>query len=154
MENLILDDNVQERPVRYAGFWIRAVAALIDSVIFYALFYLTLKVLGIDYFSLVLDPVAMQAAMPKVIIVALLLGFGYYIYFNASKYQGTPGKMVMGIKIGEMDGSRITMLKSVGRYFAYCLAAMILFIGLFMIGWDKKKQGLHDKICNTLVYYK
>ena len=78
----------------------------------------------------------------------------YYIYFEASEKQGTIGKQVMGLIIVDKDGRRISMGKSVLRYFARIPASMILLIGYFMVAFTEKKQGLHDMIASTYVLKK
>lgn len=37
------------------------------------------------------------------------------------------------------------------RYLGYYIAMLPLFLGIFWVGIDKRKQGWHDKIAGTLV---
>jgi hypothetical protein len=39
----------------------------------------------------------------------------------------------------------------IGRYFAYFLSMLPLFLGFIWVAWDRKKQGLHDKLSGTVV---
>jgi uncharacterized RDD family membrane protein YckC len=63
----------------------------------------------------------------------------------------TPGKMALGVRIISANGEPISGGQAVGRYFAQILSALILGFGFWMIGWTKKKQGLHDMLAGTVV---
>ncbi len=62
--------------------------------------------------------------------------------------------MALGIKVTDLNGHRIGFGKATGRYFGKIISAMILFIGFLMIGFTKKKQGLHDMMAGCLVVNK
>ena len=59
--------------------------------------------------------------------------------------------MALGIRIVKTDGAPITVRQAVARYAGTIVSMMIAFVGYFMIVWDRWKQGLHDKIADTLV---
>lgn len=63
----------------------------------------------------------------------------YYVAFETSSYQGTVGKIVMGLSVVDYNGQRIGM----GQ-------AMLRFISSFL-SWTKRHQGLHDMIAGCLV---
>lgn len=69
------------------------------------------------------------------------------------KYKSaTPGKMVFGAKIIDAKtGETPSTGKLIGRYLAYYISALPLLLGMFWVGWDKRKQGWHDKLAGTLV---
>jgi uncharacterized RDD family membrane protein YckC len=73
---------------------------------------------------------------------------------ESSASQGTLGKMAVGIRVGDHEGEQITWPNALGRFFAKFLSSMIFYIGFMMAGWDNKKQGLHDKLADTYVFYK
>jgi uncharacterized RDD family membrane protein YckC len=152
----ILDAPVQaERRLEYAGFWIRVAAYILDTMIVYFALFLFAFVIGgggslFGYLS------GDEGAV-------LGLGFGlgflvlvivYYAGMESSSRQATLGKMAVGIKVGNMRGEQISFANAIGRLFAKVISGMILYIGFMMIGWDDKKQGLHDRIADTVVYYK
>ncbi len=69
--------------------------------------------------------------------------------------QATPGKMVLGLKI--VDAKTLGALgigQMLGRYFAYLVSAIPVYLGFLWIGWDARKQGWHDKLSGTLVIRK
>src|SRR3989338_4266661 len=113
----------------HAGLLVRAVALLIDAVI--------LGIVNTIISYAALGPLAM-VVMPANLLIGLL----YFSYFESSEYQGTPGKMLLNLKVTDLDGNRISFGKAIGRYFGKCLSAIILCIGFLMVAWDEKKQGL------------
>jgi uncharacterized RDD family membrane protein YckC len=84
-------------------------------------------------------------SLVKVVVVSF-----YFIPFEASSWQGTPGKKFLQLKVTDIEGRPISFKKSVVRFFSKILSAQLL-VGYFMILFTHKKQGLHDLIANTLV---
>jgi uncharacterized RDD family membrane protein YckC len=142
---------------RYAGFWIRFVARVIDSAI-----------LGVIALIIGL-PLAMTASLTPSRIenpsLALFTGLGgmisllqfavqigYEVYFVSTR-GGTPGKLVLGLKIIRADGSPVPAGLAAGRYLAQILSAIILMIGYIMAAFDGQKRALHDRICETRVIH-
>jgi len=85
--------------------------------------------------------------------VVIIVDMLYDIIMSSSATQGTLGKMAVGIKVGDVKGERISFGNALGRSLAKILSSVILLIGYIMVGFDSKKQGLHDKLANTYVYY-
>ncbi len=142
----VLDAPVQnDRQLVYAGFWIRVAAYLVDAII--------LGVVNIVLsfiFSGGYNPFAPNSALT---LVSLVINACYFCGMEASERQATLGKMIVGVKVGDMNGNRISVGQAVGRYFAKILSGLIICIGFMMVGWDAKKQGLHDKLASTYVFY-
>ncbi len=149
---------------RYAGFWIRFVARVIDGLlvgIVSSIILLPLTFLGIGGFSLInpRDPGAAVAALPALmgvigITTILRIAFfaAYEVYFVSTR-GATPGKMALGLKIIRADGGPLPVGLATGRFFAQFLSAFILYIGYIMAGFDPEKRALHDRICETRVIY-
>ena len=71
----------------------------------------------------------------------------FWLYKSA-----TPGKMVLGLKVVDADsGTPLSVGQSIIRYLGYYIASIPLLLGLLWVGWDKKKQGWHDKLAKTVV---
>lgn len=143
MENFdqILDASSAEKStLRYAGFWIRVGAALIDGLILGAV-------------NGVLSILLVRAEIAGFVGISVL-NVAYFTLMESSEHQATLGKMAVGIKVGDENGNRLTFANALGRYFAKILSAMILYIGFLMVAWDQKCQGLHDKLAQTYVFYK
>jgi uncharacterized RDD family membrane protein YckC len=141
--------------VRYGGFWIRVVAAIIDSIIVrivvapitmvFGLLGLAGSIHGTRHFGL-------HLLGSGITVVAVL--FGSWLYealMESSSYQATLGKMIFGMKVTDLNGNRISFERATGRHFAKWLSAMVLFIGYIMVGFTERKQGLHDLLAGTVV---
>ena len=75
----------------------------------------------------------------------------YGSFAEASKKQGTIGKVLLNIKVVDMNGGSITLSNSFGRNMAKFFSVITLFIGYLYSFLNKKQQCLHDVIANTLV---
>ena len=151
----------------YAGFWKRAFACLIDSIILSIPSILfTGLILGTQLMAFV--KIATQntqpapeialpligkwfAGMALVWLFNILLFWLYYACFESSKQQATPGKMALGIKVVGPQGQRISFARATGRTFAKFISHMILYFGDYMAGFTQKRQALHDMIATTYV---
>jgi uncharacterized RDD family membrane protein YckC len=146
----ILDAPVMtEQKLEYAGFWIRVVAYVIDSIV-------VSVILGVIAFALATGALAMESVGLLVVLYLLcMIGIlSYFAIMESSEKQATLGKMAVGIKVGNAEnGGRISTMNAFGRTLSKILSGAILYIGYIMVGFDSKKQGLHDKIANTIVYY-
>ncbi len=121
---------------RHAGFWVRVVAALIDSVIIAAIGFIVRQIIGDS------DP------------ITIIIGAGYHIGMWVKNDGMTFGKKIMGIKVIQTNGQAIDIKTGVIRYIGYIVSGMVLGIGFIWVAFDKNKQGWHDKIANTFVIYK
>lgn len=86
------------------------------------------------------------AAVCKFIVMAL-----YNAAMEASPYQGSFGKIAMGIKVTDLEGERLTFSKALLRNVSKTISWIVFCIGYIMIVFDEHKQGLHDKIADTYV---
>jgi uncharacterized RDD family membrane protein YckC len=149
--------------VRYAGFWIRVVAKFIDGLIvgipiglLYVIAIFGFGVTPMQRPGAVPDMSALFAQMGMqlgVQVIGMVLGGLYTVYF-VTKYNATPGKMAVGLRIVMASGNRITVGRAVGRYFAEMLSGMICYVGYILAAFDTQKRTLHDHMCGTRVVYK
>lgn len=66
--------------------------------------------------------------------------------------QATSGKMVIGARIVDaVSGAKPSTGQFVGRYLAYYLSLIVLFLGYLWVGFDPRKQAWHDKLARTVV---
>lgn len=129
---------------RYAGFGVRLVATLIDSI----LLGLVQWVIGV----LLKIPLG-ENGINFASVIAFLISIGYYVVYQQKQGQ-TIGKKVMKIKVITLDGNTPTMFTFFLReVIGKLISAIILLIGYLMVLWDGKKQALHDKIASTYVVY-
>ena len=134
--------------VSYAGFWLRAAAALIDAF-FLNLF---LGIIGFLYFAFLIkdNPFLTNNAQTIIGIFSFVI---WIIYFPFMESHGgaTWGKRIIGIKVLKDGGEPVKFLRSLGRNFAKIISALILTIGFIMAGFGRKKQALHDMITGCVV---
>ncbi len=145
----------------YAGFWLRLVAFIIDQIVIIGMAVLIGLFLGTiapNITSLILESIYMigdtYITNPIWDIFAIIIVWIYYASMESSRTQGTLGKMALGIKVVNLDGDRISFIKATGRHFSKIISIGIFCIGIFMIAFTEKKQGLHDKIADCLVIKK
>lgn len=124
---------------RYAGFWLRFVAALIDGILVGLVNGVLRMIFGDEFLYSVLSLVA---------------GWLYYAIMESSAHQATLGKKILGLRVTDLDGRRIGFGRATGRYFGKIISAIILLIGYIMAAFTEKKQALHDILAGTLVLKK
>lgn len=67
-------------------------------------------------------------------------------------WSATPGKLLLGIKIVDADTEKpMTNRQIIMRALGYIPACAVFFIGIFYISFNKRRQGWHDKMANTVV---
>lgn len=142
---------------RYAGFWIRFVAILIDGIILSiagAIVGLPFGMysMGIPHDFPDVGP-GYLGTLVVVRVIGLAIAIGYYAFF-LTKYGGTPGKLALGLRVISGDGGPVSLGQAIARYFCYWLDTVTLLIGFIIAAFDQQKRALHDMICNTRVIYK
>lgn len=125
------------------GFWRRVVAALVDDVLLMCLIWGLYQLSRGLFFE--------EVAVPLVQWLAFLLRWAYYALMESSDYQATLGKFLIGAKVTDLDGNRITFGRATGRYFAKILSQAIFAIGFLMVAFTHNKRGMHDHLAGTLV---
>ncbi|MAY83425.1 MAG: hypothetical protein CMP59_04755 [Flavobacteriales bacterium] len=144
---------INEEPnYNYGGFWIRFVAYLIDSIVLYFAFaILTFAFTGDLFYQSKIDPTAFGKDYWLLTSSNFILSLLYFVGMESSRFQATLGKQVMGLKVINSEGGRLSQANALGRYLGKIVSALILLIGYIMAGFDAKKQALHDKIAGTYV---
>lgn len=152
----------------YAGFWLRFVAYIIDSVIVSAFVGILLVILifatGIGAVLRHLpdhpnpDAIWQATFIVTLAIVCVSAFIGVWLYYaclESSRYQGTLGKMALALIVTDMQLSPVSFGRASGRFFAKIVTGLIpLCIGYIMAGFTAKKQALHDMIASCLVMRK
>src|SRR5438105_2249904 len=125
----------------YGGFWVRVLAYLVDTVVF----------------STILVAVAAGAAFlgdlaPMVIIAVIVLGpLLYWGLMHASARQATLGKSLLGLKVTDADGERLSLVRSLVREVAKYVSAIPMGLGFLLAAFTGRKQALHDMLVSTTV---
>lgn len=127
----------------YGGFWIRFVAVIIDGLILGAVIYPALFAPRMMY-----GHVGFYPGFGPLFSVA---GWLYEALLLSSPWQATIGKKLLGLKVTDESGQRISFGRATGRHFAKLISIFICFIGFIMAAFTYHKRALHDMIAGTLV---
>jgi len=134
----------------YAGFWVRVVASVIDTVLILAISW---PLLGAIYGPQSWQTMAASQGMAYTLISYVLPALAVIVFWVYK--SATPGKMAMGLVIVDAKtGEKPSIGQLIGRYFAYYVSIIPLFMGIFWVAFDKRKQGFHDKLAGTVVIRK
>jgi uncharacterized RDD family membrane protein YckC len=145
------------QPVAYAGFWLRLVALIIDrillgiagAIIFFPLFRINAHTFATaNPWELYISP---SKPIVAIELLSLMTDWIYYASMESSSWQATLGKKILGLRVTDLAGNRITFARASGRFFGKILSGMILGIGFLMAGFTARKQALHDILAGCLV---
>lgn len=146
------------KSIVYAGFWFRAVAYFLDT-----------STLGFVLGGIVLRPILLKNHVgpsfqdawkfytgdsPQATALLLLIQLASWLYFAAfesSRWQATPGKKVLGLRVTDLEGKRLSFIRASGRYFGKIISWLLLGLGFVLAGFTEKKQALHDMLASCLV---
>lgn len=187
------DPSVTPQPVapegpQYVGVWYRFLARILDGVFlsiigspFLGVIFIIAFRAGLDASRAGSDAVRYTSQQSLIIgacsLAYLLITTLYYIIFNSSKMQGTLGKRILGIKITDTNGSRISFGRATKRYLMSdaigipssllgnstnmvakgisgifgALSFIYIIVDASIGGSDLKKQTIHDKVAGTFV---
>jgi len=149
----------------YAGFWLRAIAYIMDTMLImgvvYGLFAILMLISDPQDFLRDLksgneDEADHTPFVVKLVIVPLFI-LGPILYFalmESSSIQGTLGKMALRLKVTDLQGRKLSFWHAFGRNAAKMVTNMtcfVFYVGYILAGMTAKKQALHDMIASTLV---
>jgi uncharacterized RDD family membrane protein YckC len=146
--------------VRYAGFWIRFVAVIVDGILMYIagmlFFALAMIFFRVDWANIGRSQANLMqiVALEGVLILFNLLVSATYETWMVGRFGATAGKMACSLLVVNSDGTKLSYQRALGRHFAKYLSSFTLAIGYIMAGLDEEKRALHDRICNTRVIKK
>ncbi len=155
--------------MKSANFWIRAIAYLVDILFIGVILKFT-----VGYFFSIIDfyPTLIPEneimhllesnsfTLSKIININSLVIYSvtinflrilYFSIFEASALQATPFKKLFKIKVVDMDGNRISFIRSFSRNLCKIISGLILCAGFIMALFTKKGQALHDMCANCRV---
>jgi uncharacterized RDD family membrane protein YckC len=163
----------RSEPLRYAGFLPRAAAAVIDFVlmtplILVLLFFLFPRVTPEDYAA---DVRVQQGAdrsnaawhrflqqemriLGALALSTFIASWPYYTLLESSPTQATIGKMIMRLKVTDLDGRRIRWGRANARYLGRWISGLPYCAGYLFPLFTARKQALHDLMSRCLVLKK
>jgi len=147
-----VEKDKKENSQKYAGFWVRFLAVIIDGLL---LGLVLGPILALIFpTSPFLSPSeSLSYSFNTSYYLRTLLGWAYYVAMTTI-YGATVGKMALGLKVVRDDGTKldvwtVILREIIGKF----ISAITLLIGYIIAGFDSKKQALHDKIAKTYVIY-
>jgi uncharacterized RDD family membrane protein YckC len=156
--------SVARPATKYAGFWLRFVAFIIDAIVLGVIGFIVtipfMAALPMGGFMHGRPPMSPEEWIPlmgmfgRLAAIRFVINWLYYALLESSAWQATLGKKALGLEVTDLEGRRIGFGRASGRFFGKILSTIIIFIGFFMIGFTAKKQGLHDILAGTLVLRK
>lgn len=134
----------------YAGFWIRVVANIVDNLLIFIVVFLVGMILGVLG---IFNPQNFNSSANFTLWELLInLSIAVFVIVCWIKYAGTPAKRLFGLKVlNATTGERLSVGQAIIRYLGYILAAVFLLLGFIWVAFDKRKQGWHDKLANSVV---
>ncbi|MGB6976037.1 MAG: RDD family protein [Gammaproteobacteria bacterium] len=160
----MLNDPTSQ-PIHYGGFWLRLLASLIDTIlllaiivplllVFYGPGYFAVPQINLQTGAIVIPPAASGSQGLLSTLLSWVLPIVAVLIFWRYK-SATPGKMILSLIIVDADTlQHPSMTQFVIRYIGYYVSALPFLLGFLWIAFDKRKQGWHDKMANTVVIRK
>jgi len=144
--------------VQFAGFWIRVLAAIIDTIVTWVAGMIILAPVTIPYYRELFEFLEQgdfyspaPQGNPLASLAGIALSWLYAAWLESSKWQATLGKMAVGIRVTDYHGRRISFARATGRHFAKYVSAFVCLVGYIMVAFTERKQGLHDMMAQTYV---
>jgi uncharacterized RDD family membrane protein YckC len=137
--------------LRYGGFWVRFLAIILDGIV------ITVITSALAVFALGGEMMVTSTAAGGVAVnytanaFGALIGLIYFVGFWGWRGQ-TPGMIPFNMQIVmASDGSKPDWVRMLLRYVGLLISIAILFLGVIWAGFDRRKQGWHDKMAGTVV---
>jgi uncharacterized RDD family membrane protein YckC len=132
---------------RYAGFWRRAWAAIVDGMIVM----IGGAFLDVAFGVSIVERDWTDSKTWLSSFLKLVLGWLYSGLFESSARQGTLGQQLLDIRVTDLQGRRISFARATGRHFGQIVSVLTLCFGYLMIAFTEKKQALHDIMAGCLL---
>ena len=141
--------------LKYAGFWRRLLAFFIDYLLLFALLAPFLYLIYGHTYFLWLAKVKgfFEIYGAADLLLAKILPFLLLVVFWR-RLGATPGKILLDCRVVDAQTLENISFKSAFiRAAGYIISALPVYLGFIWIAFDKRKQGLHDKLAGTLVLH-
>lgn len=145
--NLLSFKYENSAPQYFASMDVRLLAWTIDGLLAFAVFcvFLFLPIL-------VFAPLDNKLSLTLMALMAIpIIQFSVTVFLEASRFQGSPGKIALKLKVCNLRGEPISLMHSLARNSLKLTGFLSLGVGFFIGFFDRKQQCWHDKLTNTLV---
>jgi uncharacterized RDD family membrane protein YckC len=132
---------------RPAGFWIRAVALLVDVIVFFFV------LASLRFVAGRLGGRQTDEAVVVQLVAVVFAGLFTALYTTLLHAFGgqTLGKLAAGIRVVGADGEPLSVGAAFLRYLASFVSTVPLALGFIMAGLRRDKRALHDLIAGSRV---
>lgn len=143
----------------FATFTRRAAALLIDGPIAFVIAVVMSTILMLPWTvpaALAGNPVDFHEESLARLSIQALTVIGVFLYFTvleSSRWQGTPGKRLMGLRVTTLDGGRVGFGRSCARNLLKGLSSNAVFSGYFRFFLSECGQTFHDSEAGTFVVH-
>lgn len=134
--------------IRFAGFWMRFWAYLLDLIVIGSIERLIINPL----FRIFEIPV-MEFNMFAPISIASAIIFYLYFVLMTKYFHQTLGKMVFGLKVIDLKSDKLSWGTILFREWIGRFISATIVIGYIVVAFLPKKQGLHDLFTDTSVIH-
>lgn len=125
-----------------AGFWLRVVAFIVD--------YALLLILG-GAMMMGAASAGGEEMVGLAYLLWVLLSFLYWPVLESTPRRATVGKGLLGLVVADVDGGRLSFVRSLLRNLAKIISSIPFGIGFLMAAFTSRKQALHDLITKAVV---
>jgi uncharacterized RDD family membrane protein YckC len=122
---------------RYAGFWIRVGAVILDAFIFGLPMAIVLILIGQENTAL--------GSLIQTVAGALYAMVGWV------RFGRTVGGAIVGLRLVRVDGQPVTYGTALIRYLMIFVSFAALCIGIIWVAFHPRKQGWMDLVAGTYV---
>jgi len=142
------------RPLAYAGFLLRAGAAMIDWVLLSLVMFLVFRpeIPAATSLEEMRQAVEAMQANRTMIAFSVVLPWLYFAALESSPWQATLGKKAFRLRVIHVNGSRIGPIRATFRHLAKVfLMDLTLFLSFLFAAFTPRRQALHDFAAGTTV---
>jgi uncharacterized RDD family membrane protein YckC len=147
-EYLKEESLVYKQRLRYAGFWMRFWAYLLDLIVVGSIDRILVKPL-----FRFLDIPLLESSLFAPISIATAITFYAYFVLMTRYFQQTLGKMVFGLRVVGLVEERLSWKTILFREWIGRFISSTIVIGYIITAFLPKKQGLHDLFSDTSVVH-
>lgn len=125
--------------------------AFLVAAIWMLLGYIVVAIFGTESNQVVNEQVQTDPIQDVILFTLMVASCtGFYLYFWLRSGQ-TLGMLAWRLRLEDRDGSLVTPVQGLKRFFAAWPAFFCLGIGYFWLYFDGNGDTLHDRLCRTRV---
>lgn len=150
-EEIAISETIHEPDtvsVRFAGFWMRFWAYLLDLIVIGSI-----ERLIINPLFRILEIPLIEFNMFAPISIASAIIFYLYFVLMTKYFNQTLGKMVFGLRVVDLKSDKLSWGTILFREWIGRFISATIVIGYIVVAFLPKKQGLHDVFTDTSVIH-